>query len=264
MAESRALHLRRSGPTLCPFIDLVNHEVPLEKTAPTCSFEDCPELGVVRLVADRPIQASEELSLIYDYCSSAQIFTSYGFVRRAPPGGSPHESCLFAVPDLPGDAAVRAAKIEALCTKGWLKGARRSLHLKLPDNARPGGLLLHVARLAVLTDVEEVQCLGAGILAGERSLPNPGLEAKASALAYSWLGTKIQLLEAEIERLGGNMLGQHGAQLERRNDGEEGIAFVSGASDAVPEALRHAACGLLNAEHGVLERSLEMLKSYKV
>lgn len=202
IVESRAMLIGRFGDrgglALCPVMDLLNHTATLQ--ASSCELTVENSCGKVSFVAERPIDQFEELCYCYDYGPGADFFATFGFVPST--GGAcdlqvPSSSLIG--PTSSGGTHAGEARLKLLTQRGWWPGALtgRPLLLRLPDNARPGGLLLGIARLSVLNTAQRVAEVGPSIL----PLEDSELEQKAGLVANNWILRAVERLETQIQML---------------------------------------------------------------
>jgi len=204
VVRSRAFPVGTGGnPALCPLLDLLNHHTPMPDSAPAaaCHYVRL-DSGAVGMVAVREVSPCEELRHIYALCPSADLLAGYGF---APAGGNAGlEACLLEVPAAAlqsGGSEASAARAEALGRRGLWRGRRRGRPLLLPLAGSPGldgGLLLPVARLAVLPSAAIVRELEAEVLDARRHLASESHEAAARAMASCWLVAQRTRAEAAV------------------------------------------------------------------
>eukprot|EP00931_Biecheleriopsis_adriatica_P079474 TRINITY_DN52886_c0_g1_i1.p1 TRINITY_DN52886_c0_g1~~TRINITY_DN52886_c0_g1_i1.p1 ORF type:complete len:498 (+),score=97.72 TRINITY_DN52886_c0_g1_i1:10-1503(+) len=251
IVESRAVMLGDGSPewplrlALCPIIDLLNHDVLDAGASSSCTFLDAPDQEMVVLQAAGQVQKSEELCLVYEHCSAAQLFARYGFLQQAPQV----ESCLLEVPiidpeQLPGGQDAQAARIELLRKAGWRRSAWRTLLLKLPDSVQAEGSLLGVARLAVLPHAEAVRQFGMAALGGQQ-LESLGCSKDA----------------ANAVEQAARLLADHWIQLALARVDDCLVRLDSTPDAGMPRDQRDSVKGLLQIERGVLEVSLGMLSA---
>eukprot|EP00434_Breviolum_minutum_P022377 symbB.v1.2.019751.t1/scaffold1581.1/size110566/1 len=82
---SRAFPDGSGAVMLCPLLDLLNHHPPRQSGGPACGYL---RLGdSVGMVAERDIEATEELCHLYALSPSSALFARYGFVPRGGSGG---------------------------------------------------------------------------------------------------------------------------------------------------------------------------------
>eukprot|EP00435_Cladocopium_sp_Y103_P054206 s168_g17.t1 len=166
-----------SGLMMCPLLDLLNHA---QSAGPPCGFLRLE--GAVGMVAERDIQADEELCHLYALSPSSTLFASYGFVPSGGAGG--FEETFVEV----SAASLSEPHLKALARRG-LRVSRRRLLLRLFGNLG-SSLILPVARLLTLPAAElhrEVE-----VFEKCQELPDPELELKACALAEGWLKDQHQ------------------------------------------------------------------------
>eukprot|EP00435_Cladocopium_sp_Y103_P029045 s1166_g7.t1 len=165
---TRAVHLVDGDDTeklaLVPLMDFMNHWTLGSGTTETwsCFYEVRPD-GDVAVLAERPISKGEELTFLYGEFSDAQLLCNYGICPDMPGRNAWDEAPVSIGPYVltsPAGAtapegSLVATRAACLSRHGWtLEG---SLIFTVPQDLRPSGGLLALARLLSLETVEELQ-----------------------------------------------------------------------------------------------------------
>lgn len=206
---TRAVHLVGDDSeklALVPLMDFMNHWTPESGTTETwsCFYEVQPDANAVVVLAERRISKGEELTLLYGEFSDAQLLCNYGICPdmpgrnawdEAPVSIGPYVLTSPATASAPEGSLV-AARAACLSRHGWtLEG---SLIFTVPQDLRPSGGLLALARLLSLETVEEVEEMEDRIFwmdtpGGEAKEPlNLALEERAWQRIIEWLEEAFQ------------------------------------------------------------------------
>eukprot|EP00929_Paragymnodinium_shiwhaense_P087088 TRINITY_DN47393_c0_g1_i1.p1 TRINITY_DN47393_c0_g1~~TRINITY_DN47393_c0_g1_i1.p1 ORF type:complete len:563 (+),score=90.99 TRINITY_DN47393_c0_g1_i1:104-1792(+) len=169
--RAQVLETSNGGTVLAivPFIDMFNQWTLQEGTTGepwACHFEEFGKL--VGMVADRPIRCGEELLALYDQNSDAVLLGQYGIMPAVPGAnawnraGVPLDPSVICCPvktrdgtEEPAESGLVSARAAALTRHGWAD-LRSPLLFQLPDDARPEGGLLALARLLALPSSEAI------------------------------------------------------------------------------------------------------------
>lgn len=258
--NTRAFDLSALGDKRClsmvPLVDLVNHWTPMHPQDEGWSTFYEERGDAVAIVAARPIGRGEELTILYDEKSDAELLCQYGI---APPmtgmnqfnkaGFQVPPSALCLQPDGSGgvpDPLLISARAGVLERHGW-EDLKAPLLFSVPHDMRPRGGLLALARLLSLDTAEEVveqepRIFWMDTAESPRLLSedmNPVHERRAWRLLASWLSDALA------------------------EDTEKAAVFMDGLSEWADSApfLANAVGAVVVGEIQTLEESAEKAES---